>query len=191
MRYTAHERLLMASRKAVAFGQMTRYLKKEQVMADNQEKPVIDALRDANQTLVENLLSTQERNLKYAQGIFASTIEVLKSNVASTRSILEKQQETFQKLSPVPTSSSDMAAYSDLIRLPLTSFQQMLDLLETTSQEALQSFQKATENFEQVTQQGLKQWQEAAQQLQRNVEKPGQEEGCKQAIRLVSGARRG
>ncbi len=36
-------------------------------MADNQEKQVIDALRDANQTLVENLMSAQERNLKYAQ----------------------------------------------------------------------------------------------------------------------------
>jgi len=174
MRYTANERLLTASGKAVAFSEITRYFNKEQVMADNQEKQVIDALRDANQTLVENLLSTQERNLKYAQGIFASTIEVLKSNVASTRSILEKQQETFQKLSPVPTSSSDMAAYSDLIRLPLASFQQMLDLLETTSREGLQSFQKATENFEQVTQQGIKQWQEAAQQIQRTVHKPGQ-----------------
>ncbi len=141
-------------------------------MPDNQDQQVIDALRKANQTLVENLMSAQERNLKYAQGIFASTIEVLKNNVSSTRTVLEKQQETFQKLSPVQASSSDLAAYSDLIRLPLDSFQQMLDLLETTSKEGLASFQKATESFEQVTQQGLKQWQEAVNQVQHSVQKP-------------------
>ncbi len=141
-------------------------------MQDNQDKHVIDALRNANRTLVENLMSAQERNLKYAQSVFASTIEVLKSNVASTRTLLEKQQETFQKLSPVQASSSDLAAYQDLIRLPLNSFQQMLDLLETTSKEGLASFQKASESFEQVTQQGLKQWQEAADQMQQNIQKP-------------------
>jgi hypothetical protein len=77
-------------------------------MQNNQDQHVIDALRTANQTLVENLMSAQERNLKYAQGMFASTIEVLKSNVASTRALLEKQQEAFQKLSPVQASSSDL-----------------------------------------------------------------------------------
>ncbi len=141
-------------------------------MQNNQDQHVIDALRNANQTLVENLMSAQERNLKYAQSMFASTIEVLKSNVSSTRTLLEKQQETFQKLSPVQASSSDLAAYSDLIRFPLNALQQMLDLLETTSEEGLASFQKTTESFEQVTQQGLKQWKEAANQMQHSVQKP-------------------
>ena len=141
-------------------------------MQNNQDQHVIDALRNANQTLVENLMSAQERNLKYAQGMFASTIEVLKSNVSSTRSLLEKQQEAFQKLSPVQASSSDLAAYSDLFRLPLSSFQQIEHLLETTSKEGLESFQKATESFEQVTQQGLKQWQSAVEQMQQNIQKP-------------------
>jgi hypothetical protein len=140
-------------------------------MADNQNQQVIDTLRDANQTLVENLMSAQERNLQYAQGVFASTIEVLKSHVSSTRTILEEQQAAFQKLSPVQTSSSDLASYSDLIRLPLDSFQQMLDLLETTSREGLASFQRATESFEQLTQQGLKQWRDAAGQVQQSVQK--------------------
>jgi hypothetical protein len=140
-------------------------------MPDNQGQNVIDALRDANQTLVENLMSAQERNLKYAQGVFASTIEVLKSHVSSTRTILEEQQATLQKLSPVQTSSGDLASYSDLIRLPLDSFQQMLDLLETTSSEGLASFQRATESFEQLTQQGLKQWRDAAGQVQQSVQK--------------------
>jgi aspartate ammonia-lyase len=141
-------------------------------MQNNQEQPIIDALRAANETLVENLMTAQERNLKYAQGIFASTIEVLKSNVANTRTLLEKQQETFQKLAPAQTSSSELSAYADLFRLPLNSFQQMLDLLETTSKEGLASFQKATESFEKVTQQGLKQWQDAVEMMQQNVQRP-------------------
>jgi len=160
LKFAEHSRFLPA------FNESPNSLEKEPIMAENPEQQVIDTLRDANQTLVENVMSAQQRNLKYAQGIFASAMEVLKSNVASTRSILEKQQETLQKLSPVQASSSEMAAYADLIRLPLLSFQQGLDLLETISQQGLESFQRATENFEQVTQQGLKQWQEAVQQIQ-------------------------
>lgn len=151
-------------------------------MTDKEEKQVplslVEAFRDANEALVESLVVAQERNLKYAQSVFESTIEVLKSQVAGMRSLMEqqakKQQEAFQKLTPESVASSAPDTYFGLFSIPLAYFQQILDLLESVSRQGLESFQKATESFEQVTQQGLKQWQEAAQQTQRAIQKPGE-----------------
>ncbi len=151
-------------------------------MADKEEKQaplsLVEAFRDTNQALVESLMGAQDRNLKYAQSVFESTIEVLKSHVASMRSLMEqqtkKQQEAFQKLTPEPVASRVPDTYFGLLSIPLAYFQQILDLLESVSKQGLESFQKASESFEQVMQQGLKQWQEAAEQTQRAIPKPGE-----------------
>ena len=128
----------------------------------------IEALSEANQALAESLAAAQERNLKYAQSVFESTLGLLKSHVEDTRSLLEQWEQQAQKQQGVPKATE---TYLGLFRAPLTAYQQMLEVVETASRQSLDSFQKATESFQQALQQGQKQWQEVAQQAQRAPEK--------------------
>lgn len=172
----------MACGKTFPFAEGIKCFNKEKCMADKEEKQVplslVEAFRGANEALVESLVVAQERNLKYAQSVFESTIEVLRNQVAGMRSLIEqqakKQQEALQKLTPGSVASSAPDTYLGLFSTPLAYFQQILDLLESVSEQNLESFQKATESFEQVAQQGFKQWQEAAEQTQRAIPKPGE-----------------
>ena len=142
-------------------------------MADKERKEVtaspIEAFSEANQSLAENLSVAQERNLKYAQSLFESTIGLLKSHVEDTRSLLEQWEQQAQKQQGVPKATE---TYLSIFRAPLSAYQQMLEVVETSSRQSLESFQKATESFQQALQQGQKQWQEVAQQAQRVPGKP-------------------
>jgi Phasin protein len=63
---------------------------------------LIQSLRESNQAIVDSAVGAQERNAKFAQSVFENGIEVLKSHVESTRSLMQevgpKQQEVFQKV---------------------------------------------------------------------------------------------
>src|SRR6266496_5812243 len=142
-------------------------------MADKERKEVtaspIEALSEANQTLAESLAAAQERNLKYAQSLFESTIALLKSHVESSRSLLEQWEKQAEKqLGDTKAAET----YLGLFRAPLTAYQQTLEVVETASKQSLESFQKATESFQKAMQQGQAQWQEAVRQVPRTTGKP-------------------
>ncbi|HEX6553358.1 MAG TPA: hypothetical protein VF026_11390, partial [Ktedonobacteraceae bacterium] len=76
-------------------------------MAENRiNKAVLnlsDSLRETNQAIAESAVATQERNLRFAQGIFENGIEVLKGNAEDTRNLIhtivdrpQKPQDAFQ-----------------------------------------------------------------------------------------------
>jgi len=115
-------------------------------------------LSEANQALAENLAAAQERNLKYAQSVFESTIGLFKSHVESTRSLLEEWEQETQKKQG---GSRAAETYLSLFRAPLDAYQRVLETMETASKQSLESFQKATESFE-----------KAMQQAQRHTGKP-------------------
>jgi hypothetical protein len=127
-------------------------------MADKEKKEVsarpFESFSEANQALLESVSATQERNLKYAQSVFESTIELLKNNVESTRALLERWEQQAQKQQGVPRTSG---SYADLFRVPLTAYQQTLEVMATASRQSLESFQKATESFQQAMQRGQEQ----------------------------------
>ncbi len=135
-------------------------------MADKESKEVtaspINALSEANQALAENLAAAQERNLKYAQSAFESTIGLLKSHVESARSLLEQWEQEAQKQQG---GSRAAETYLSLFRAPLDAYQRVLETMETASKQSLESFEKAM-------QQGRGHWQEAMQQAQRHTGKP-------------------
>lgn len=143
-------------------------------MADKEKKEAtsspIEAFSEANQTLAESLATAQERNLKYAQSVFESTIALLKDHVESTRSLLEQWEQQAQKQPVVPGAAE---SYFSFFRAPLTAYQQVIEVVETASKQSLESFQKATESFEKAMQQGREQLQEAARRTAHSTEKPG------------------
>jgi hypothetical protein len=132
-------------------------------MNDKERKQVTasppQALSEANQALVESLSAAQERNLKYAQSVFESTLELLKSHMEGTRSLLEQWEQQAQQQPGVPRTSG---TYLEFFRVPLSAYQQTLEVVETASRQSLESFQKTMESFQKVMEQGQEQWQEAA-----------------------------
>jgi len=143
-------------------------------MADKEKKETtarpIEAFSEATQTMAESLAAAQERNLKYSQSVFDSTIALLKDHVESTRSLLEQWEQQAQKQPMVHGVAEN---YFSFFRAPLTAYQQVIEVVETASKQSLESFQKATESFEKAMQQGREQLQEAARRTSHITEKPG------------------
>ncbi len=143
-------------------------------MTDKEEKEAtarpIEAFSEAGQALAESLVAAQERNLKYAQSVFESTIALLKDHVGNTRSLLEQWEQQAQKQPVVPGAAESFFSF---LRAPLTAYEQVLEVMETTSTQSLESFQKATESLEKAMQQGREQLQEAARGASHLIEKSG------------------
>ena len=96
------------------------------------------------QTMAKHLAEVQARNLKYTQRIFESTIDLLKSNMEDTRSLMEQWgQQGDAKVSE---------SYMNLFSAPFTAYQQMLEGVESTSRQMFEGVEKATkqsyESFE-------------------------------------------
>ena len=118
------------------------------------------------QAVVDSAITAQERNTKLAQGILENGIEVLKSQVGVTHSLMQelgqqyqKQQDAFQAL-----AQESMEAYRDFLFAPLTFFQKAIDAAEATTREGMK-------NFQQMSQQGMEQFQKATQQVASATEK--------------------
>jgi hypothetical protein len=89
----------------------TAYQKVRKIMSRNQDKvndatwSISKSVRESNQAIADNLVSAQERNMKFAQSIFENEVELLKSHADQTRSFMEefvgepeKSQAFFQTL---------------------------------------------------------------------------------------------
>jgi len=118
------------------------------------------------QAVVDSSIAAQERNTKLAQNILENGIEVLKSQVGVTHSLMQelgqqyqKQQEAFQAL-----SQQSMEAYRDFLFAPLTFFQKAVDAAEVATREGMK-------NFQQMSQQGMEQFQKATRQAASATEK--------------------
>ena len=128
-----------------------------------------EAFNEASQSLAESLSAAQERNLKYAQSVFESTMALLKDHAESARSTLKQweQQAEKQHIDPKVAES-----YTSLFRAPLNAFQQTLEVVETASHQSIESFKKAAESFEKAWQQGREQWEETAHKAQQSFKEP-------------------
>lgn len=62
-------------------------------MADNKlyetTQNLTQSIYETNKTIAQSAVAAQERNAKFAQGVFENSIEVLKSHVEATRSLLQ------------------------------------------------------------------------------------------------------
>ena len=113
------------------------------------------------QVLMDNAVAAQERNTRFAQSVFENGIEVLKSQVDLTHSLLQeleqqaqKRQATFQAL-----AQESLEAYKDFLFAPLTFWQKTMYTASSVTQEGLKNFQNATlqgmETMQKSTQQAV------------------------------------
>jgi hypothetical protein len=98
------------------------------------------------QTLIDGALAAQERNNQFAQKVFESAIEALKSQVGITRTLMDElgqqgqqQQSAFQTL-----AHQSVDAYMSLLRAPFSYYQQALDATEVATRQSIERFQAAT-----------------------------------------------
>jgi hypothetical protein len=98
------------------------------------------------QTMAKHLAEVQARNLTYTQGIFESTIALLKNHMEETRFLMEQ----WGQQGDPKASESNMNLFS----APFTAYQQMLEGVETASKQIFEGVEKATkqsfESFEQA-----------------------------------------
>src|SRR5215813_5286365 len=93
------------------------------------------------QAVVDSAVAAQERNTKLAQSILENGIEVLKSQVGVTHSLVhelgqqyQKQQEAFQAL-----AQESLEAYKDFLFAPVTFFQKAMDAAEVATREGMKN----------------------------------------------------
>ncbi len=139
-------------------------------MAEKKETEVpntlVESFREANQAIAQSIVTAQERNIKFAQSTLTSAMEVFKSHMESTRTLMKeleeqakKQQEAFQKM-----ARGSEQTFQEFFRLP--SYQQFLDAAETATKQGMENFQKAIESFEKAAEQGLETVRKATSQAQ-------------------------
>jgi hypothetical protein len=106
-------------------------------MADNKQLQqvheaswnVIDTFRETSQIVADSLLTLQDHNLKFAQNIFLSWMELFTQQTESTQYLqqqwtqqVQTQQDAFQKL-----ASTSTQIYMDFLRAPFSFSRQLVD----------------------------------------------------------------
>ena len=102
---------------------------------------LVNSFREANQAVAESIVAAQARNLKLAQSLLMNWMEVLKSQVESSQTLIQevgqqtqKQQEAFQRL-----ARESVALSTDFLLVPLSYYQravrQTMEAVETGTRE--------------------------------------------------------
>ena len=119
---------------------------------------------DRLQVLIDGALARQARHNQFAQKVFESAIEALKSQVGITRTLMEElgqqgqqQQNAFQTL-----AHQSVDAYMSFLRAPFSYYQQALDAAEVATRQSIERFQTATRQGLEYVQGLTRQAQQAA-----------------------------
>ncbi len=118
---------------------------------------VISSLREANQAVVESVVAAQERNVKFAQGLFTSGVEVLKSHAEGTQTLLQeleqqaqKQQKVFQQLAQ-ELGQDARQELEQQMQKQQEAFQKLTRELEQQAQKQQEAFQKLVQASTEVS----------------------------------------
>jgi hypothetical protein len=97
------------------------------------------------QALVDSTVAAQERNIKLAQSVLENGVEVLKSQVNVTHSLMQELEQQFQQQQKAfqTLTQESVEAYRDIIFAPLTFWQKALSVAEDASKEGLKTLQKS------------------------------------------------
>jgi hypothetical protein len=113
------------------------------------------------QILMDNAVAAQERNTQFAQSVFENGVELIKSQIDLTHSLLQdlelqaqKRQATIQVL-----AQESLEAYREFLFAPLAFWQKAMETAGSVTQEGLKNFQNATlqgmETMQKTTQQAV------------------------------------
>ena len=138
-------------------------------MADNRINEaswdLVNSIHETNQTVANSLVAVQDRNMRFAQNIFLSGIEVLQNQVENTHNVMQewgqqvqKQQDAYQRL-----ASATADIYMDFFRTPFSFYQQLMEATQTAARRGIEYAQSTTQRLEQA--------QKTTQQAQQSAQK--------------------
>ncbi len=118
------------------------------------------------QTLVDDAIAAQERNVRLAQSILENGAGVLKDQADATRDLMQELSQQFQKQQEafLTMAQGSIEAYRSFVLAPLNFWQKALSSVESATMDGLKNFQK-------VTEQGLEDMQKATRQAIATSEK--------------------
>lgn len=130
----------------------TRALMDELVQEPSKDRAIF-------QSVADNAVAAQERNVRFAQSLVQNGTEVLKSHAEDTRALMQtlaeqtqKQQEAFQAL-----VRESMDAYLDYFYAPFSYYEQSLETAGSIARQGVETAQK-------IARQGMEAVQKAARQ---------------------------
>lgn len=139
-------------------------------------KELVRSFQEANQAIVDSVVAAQERNMKLAQNVYLSAMEVFKSQAESAQSLaqeleqqMQRQREAFQSLMKQSAQPDALESYMEMWRSPFAYYKQALEAASAATRQGFESFQQATQAFQKAAQQGLENVQKAAESAQKTA----------------------
>ena len=106
---------------------------------------VIDGLRETSQTVADSLVEIQDRNLKFAQNIFLSWMELITGQTESIQHLqqqwgqqVQTQRDAFQRL-----ASNSTQMYLDFLLAPFSFSRRVIDVTEDTIHQEQEAARRA------------------------------------------------
>jgi len=107
---------------------------------------VVDSFRETSQTVTDSLVTIQDHNLKFAQNIFLSWIDLLTQQTESMQHLqqqwgqqIQTQRDTFQRL-----ASTSMQIYMDFFLASFSFSRRLVDETEEAMRQERESARKAS-----------------------------------------------
>ena len=111
---------------------------------------VIDTIRETSQTTADSLVAIQDRNLKFAQNIFLSWMDLLTQQTESIQHFqqqwgkqIQTQQDAYQSL-----VSTSRQIYIDFLVAPISFSRRLVDVTEEAMQHERESVRNASRTEE-------------------------------------------
>ena len=136
-------------------------------MANDAARNLIKSVQETNKAIADTAVTTQERNLAFAQSVLENSIEVLRSHAESTRTLMKelveqarKQQVGSEGLQVLGDSA--IAAQERNTRLAQSIFENGIEVLkkqvdvnQSLMKELGQQFQKQQDAFQALAQESM------------------------------------
>ncbi len=135
--------------------------------ANDATRNLIKSVQDTNKAIADTTVTSQERNLAFAQSVLENSIEVLKSHAESTRTLMQELVEQTRKQQVGPESlqplvDSAIAAQERNTRLAQSILENGIEVLksqvsltQSLMQELGQQFQKQQDAFQALAQESM------------------------------------
>jgi len=106
---------------------------------------IVNSFRETNQAVAGSLVTIQDYNLKFAQNIFLSWMDLLTQQTESMQRLQQqlgeqtrKQRDAFQRVMP-----ASMQTYMGFLRAPFSFSRQLVNVTETAMGQDVKESQKA------------------------------------------------
>ncbi len=158
--------------------------------ANDATRNLIKSVQETNKAIADTAVTTQERNLAFAQSVLENGIEVLKGHAESTRTLMQELVEQARKQKVledgIEVLKSEVSLTQSLMQDLGQQFQKQQDAFQALAQESVDAYrdflfapltfwQKALGTAEAATLEGLKNFQKVTEQGLETIQKTTRE----------------